>query len=99
MSTGFRVDPDILDVYASRVTALAERVRATARPEQPLGLGAYGVVGPVFAAAAAAAAEAGSTAADRAADRGAALAERLHAAGADYRQAERAAAAGLRGLR
>lgn len=97
--TGFRVDPGFLDAQAGRMDRVADRVRAAAAVGLPLDLGAYGVLGRVFALAALDAASTGASAVDRLAGQATEHAERLRAAAADYRRAEQAAAAELGGPR
>jgi hypothetical protein len=97
--TGFRVDPDTVDAHARRVDALADRVRAAAAAGRPLELGAYGIVGQVFALAVVSAAGSGSTAVGQLATQAAEHAQRLRGVAADYRRAEHGAAAGLEGPR
>lgn len=97
--TGFRVDPDTLDTQARRADALADRVRAAAAAGRPVELGAYGLIGQVFALAVASAAGTGSTAVGQLAGQAAEHARRLREIAADYRRAEHGAAAGLDGPR
>ncbi len=97
--TGFRVDPDAVDAHARRVDALADRVRAAAAGGRPLELGAYGIVGQVFALAVVSAAGSGSTAVGQLAAQAAEHARRLREVAADYRRAEHGAVAGLDGPR
>jgi hypothetical protein len=97
--TGFLVDPDALDAHARRVDALADRVRAAAARGRPLELGAYGVIGQVFALAVVSAAGSGSTAVGQLATQTAEHARRLREVAADYRRAEHGAVAGLDGPR
>jgi hypothetical protein len=97
--TGFRVDPDTVDAHAHRVDALADRVRAAAAAGRPLELGAYGIVGQVFALAVVAAAGSGSTAVGQLATQATEHARRLREIATDYRRAEHGAVAGLEGPR
>lgn len=97
--TGFAVDLDELDAQVRRVDAVAERVRRAAGAGRPLDLGAYGVLGQVFALAAVGAAAAGSAAVTRAAGAVADLGAGVRAARLGYLRADRQAAAGLAGPR
>jgi hypothetical protein len=99
MSAGFRVDPDALDRSARQVDALAGRIRAAAGAGEPLALGAYGLVGQVFALAAAYAASAGSAAVAGLAERAAEHGTQLRVAAAGYRRTEQSMTAGLGGPR
>ena len=99
MSEGFHVDPDALDAHARRVDRLAGQLRLAAIAGRPLGLAAYGIVGQVFALAAAAAANTGTIAVTGLAARATAQAAAVQAAGHDYRYQERSTAAGFGGPR
>lgn len=60
MSDGFRVDDEALDAHARQVDALVGRMRVAADAGRPLDIGAYGLIGQVFAAAVAGATRNGS---------------------------------------
>ena len=97
--TGWRVDLDLLDAHARQVRTLSERARRAGAGGRPLDLGGYGLVGQVFAIAAAQAADAGSAAVARLAARATAHAEQVRAAAQDYRQLERDVTVGFGGAR
>jgi hypothetical protein len=99
MTEGFRVDPDALDAHALRVDLLAGQLRLAAVTGRPLGLSAYGIVGQVFALAAAAATNSGSVAVAGLAARATVQAAGIRAAGYAFRDHERSTAAGFGGPR
>ena len=97
MSTGFRVDPDVLDGLAARTGVVGGRLRAAAGAAPPLHLAAYGLLGRIFAVAAMAASEAGAATVVDLADRADTHAGQLRAAATEYRRVERQVAAGWGG--
>jgi hypothetical protein len=96
---GFRIDPDLLAAHARGVDALAERIRRSTAAARPLDLGAYGVLGQVFALAALGAADSGSVAVRQLAERTAGHAARLRASRESYLGQERQGSAGFGGPR
>jgi hypothetical protein len=92
VSDGFRLDGGMLDDHVARVDALSARMQAVAGAGQPLGLDAYGLLGRVFALAAADAAQAGSEVVGGLAAQSAALGASVRAARDEYLRAEDATA-------
>lgn len=99
MSAGFRVPHEVLDAQARGVDELAGRMRVAADAGRPIDVGAYGVVGQVFAAAAVTASAVGSAAVGLLADGTSAIADGLRATRAGYAQAEGRNIGTFRGLR
>jgi len=89
---GFRVDDAALAAHAADADRLAERVRRAADAGTPLALGAYGLVGQVFAVAAVDAAAAVSRSVARLADTAHGLGDGVRTGLEGYRDAERRAA-------
>ncbi|QYN34312.1 hypothetical protein K1T35_38810 [Pseudonocardia sp. DSM 110487] len=96
---GFRVDDGVLSEHAREVDALTARLRNAAGAGTPLGLGAYGVIGQVFAVSAVDAAATASQSVAELADGGQAFGDGVRAAVRDYQEAERRVAAPFGGGR
>jgi hypothetical protein len=96
---GFRVDDGVLSQHAREVDALTARLRNAAGAGTPLGLGAYGLIGQVFAVAAVDAAATASRSVAELADGGQAFGDGVRAAIRDYQEAERRVAAPFGGGR
>lgn len=88
MTDGFRVDGDALAAQAARADGLADRMRRAADAGRPLDVGAYGVVGQMFAVAVAGATGDSSVAVAGLAELTAGLGDELRATHADYRRVE-----------
>ncbi|GAA0918596.1 hypothetical protein [Pseudonocardia zijingensis] len=95
---GFRFEEDDLSRHAREVDALTARLRTAGGAGTPLDLGAYGVIGRVFAVAVVDAAGEASRSVGRLADGSRALGDGVRAAVHEYLEAERRAAAPLRGI-
>lgn len=95
---GFRFEEGDLSRHAREVDALTARLRTAAAAGTPLDLGAYGVIGRVFAVAAVDAAATASRSVGGLADGSRGLGEGVRAAVHEYLEAERRAAAALRGI-
>jgi hypothetical protein len=89
---GFRVDDAALGRHAVEIDELTARMRTAARAGAPLGLGAYGLVGQLFAAAAAEATAATSRSVARLAEGAHGLGDGVRATLRGYLDAERRAA-------
>ncbi len=96
VSDGFTVDDGELDTHVAAVDRVAEQVRAAAGAGRPLDRTAYGVLGQVFAGAAAEAVGAGSAVVADLAGTTAEFGAGVRACREEYRQAERRAAEGFR---
>jgi hypothetical protein len=90
---GFRFDDAVLSRHAESLDALTARLQNAAGAGTPLGLGAYGLIGQVFAAAAVDAAATTSRSVAQLAEGGQALGDGVRAAIRDYQEAERSVAA------
>lgn len=89
---GFRVDDAALGRHAAEIDELTARMRTAARAGAPLGLGAYGLVGQLFAAAAVEATATTSRSVARLADSAHGLGDGVRATLRGYLDAERRAA-------
>jgi hypothetical protein len=98
MMDGFRVDHGVLAVHGEAIVALATRLRTAAAAGSPLGLGAYGVIGQVFATTAVDAAATTAQSVARLADGAGVLGEGVRATLREYQEAERRAMAPFRVL-
>lgn len=96
MNDGFRVDGGELDTHEAAVDRVAEQVRTAAGAGRPLDLAAYGLLGRVFAAAAAEAVGAGSSVVADLARETAAFGAGVRACREEYRQAEQRTAESFR---
>jgi hypothetical protein len=96
---GFRVDDTILSRHAEDVDALTARMRNAAGAGTPLGLGAYGVIGQVFAVAAVDATATASRSVAQLAEGAQALGDGVRATIRDYQEAERRVATPFGGSR
>jgi hypothetical protein len=96
---GFRFDDGVLARHVQDVDALTARLRTASGAGMPLGLGAYGVIGQVFASAAVDAADGASRSVAQLADGGQAIGDGVRAAVRDYQEAERRVAAPFGGGR
>jgi hypothetical protein len=90
---GFRVDDTVLSRHAEEVDALTGRMRNAAGAGTPLGLGAYGVIGQVFAVAAVDATATASRSVAQLAEGAQALGDGVRSTIRDYQEAERRVAA------
>jgi hypothetical protein len=93
MMNGFRVDDSALSAHGDAVEALTARLRTAAAAGSPLGLGAYGVIGQVFAAKAVDAANTTARSVARLAEGAGMIGDGVRATTWAYREAERRAAA------
>jgi hypothetical protein len=96
---GFRVDDAAIHAHARTADELAGRMTRVAEAGRPLDLGAYGLIGQVFAGAAVDAAQAASTVVRDLAGHVEAMAGGIRATGAAYQRVERENAARFGGLR
>ncbi len=88
MTDGFRVDGAALVAQAEKVDGLAGRMRLAADAGRPLDVGAYGIVGQMFAVAVAGATSDCSISVAGLAELTAGLGDELRATHADYRHVE-----------
>ena len=96
---GFRFDDGILSRHAQDVDAFTARLRNTAGAGRPLGLGAYGLIGQVFAVAAVDATATASRSVAELAAGAQALGDGVRATVRDYQEAEKCVAAPFGGAR
>lgn len=99
VSDGFRVDDAALDAHARQVDDLAAQTQRAAEAGRPLDLMAYGLVGQVFALAAAGATDTGSVAVGTLARRIVELGAGVRASRDDYLRVERQNATSFRAPR
>jgi hypothetical protein len=85
---GFRVDDAALSRHAQDLDVLTARLHAAAGAGRPLGLGAYGVIGQVFAAAAVDATATAARSVTELAEGAQAVGDGVRATVRDYREAE-----------
>ncbi|MCW2721224.1 type VII secretion target [Pseudonocardia sp.] len=88
MNDGFRVDDAAIAAHIGTVDAMASRVQVAAAAGRPLDVDAYGLVGQLFAGAAAEAAATGSAAVGDLARQATALVEGLRTSRAAYLDAD-----------
>jgi hypothetical protein len=81
---GFGVDAGALGTHAAKVDELTARMRSAAEAGRPLDIGAYGLVGQVFAAAVAGAAGNGSRTVGSLSDTARTIGDGVRATQADY---------------
>ena len=94
---GFRFDGGLLSQHAQDVDTFTARLRNAADGGRPLDLGAYGLIGQVFAAAAVDATATASRSVAELAAGAQALGEGVRATVRDYQEAERRVAAPFHG--
>lgn len=88
MTDGFRVDGGALAAQAEKVEELADRMRRAADAGRPLDVGAYGLVGQMFAVAVVGATGDSSVAVAGLAELAAGIGEELRATHSDYHRVE-----------
>jgi hypothetical protein len=94
---GFRFDDGPLSRHVQDVDSYTARLRTAADAGRPLGLGAYGLIGQVFAAAAVDATATASQSVAELAAGAQALGDGVRATVRDYQEAERRVAAPFHG--
>jgi hypothetical protein len=86
---GFRFDDGLLSQHAQDVDTFTARLRNAADAGRPLDLGAYGLIGQVFAASAIEATATASRSVAEIAEGGQALGDGVRATVRDYQEVER----------